>query len=197
MQHISNKNTFQDLRENEHEDRTTMLGSGTFGIPKAIKALIHLPATTTSAFLSLLRTCSIRPTSVQACKFRTLFLKMAMKTLHISACKWNSILESRFIRFSSIIFLWRQLIQTTRNFTIPPLISHQISEGKYCFSIPSHVSFNIFFKQSVFFYIIVIIQISKYLKSLNITLIRIHQFPNSHMCILNISIKNIRYAHIS
>lgn len=49
--------------------------------------LIHLPATTVSARCNRIKTCSINPTSVHACKLRTLFRKIAMNTLHISACK--------------------------------------------------------------------------------------------------------------
>lgn len=33
--------------------------------------------------------CSINPTSVQACRFLTLFRKIAIKTLQISAWNWN------------------------------------------------------------------------------------------------------------
>lgn len=47
---------------------------------------IYLPATTVSARDNRCRTCSMRLTSVHACKFLTLFLKIAIKTLHISAC---------------------------------------------------------------------------------------------------------------
>lgn len=47
---------------------------------------IHLPATTVSARCNRIRTCSIKPTSVHACKLRTLLRNIAMKTLHISAC---------------------------------------------------------------------------------------------------------------
>ena len=46
-----------------------------------------LPATIGSACFNRDRTGLMRPTSVQACRFRTLFRRMAMKMLHISACK--------------------------------------------------------------------------------------------------------------
>lgn len=46
-----------------------------------------LPATTVSARDKRCKTCSMRLTSVHACRFRTLFLKIAINTLHISA--WN------------------------------------------------------------------------------------------------------------
>lgn len=52
-----------------------------------VKSNIYLPATTVSARDNRCRTCSMRLTSVHACKFLTLFLKIAIKTLHISA--WN------------------------------------------------------------------------------------------------------------
>lgn len=45
----------------------------------------YLPATTVSARCNRIKTCSINPTSVQACRFRTLLRKIAMNTLHISA----------------------------------------------------------------------------------------------------------------
>lgn len=46
---------------------------------------LHLPATTVSARCNRIKTCSINPTSVHACKLRTLLRKIAMNTLHISA----------------------------------------------------------------------------------------------------------------
>jgi hypothetical protein len=52
------------------------------------------PATTVSACDSLASTCSMRPTSVQACRLRTLFRRIAMKTLQISACNKRNIKSS-------------------------------------------------------------------------------------------------------
>lgn len=48
---------------------------------------LNSPATTVSARCNRTKTCSINPTSVQACKLRTLFRKIAINTLHISAWK--------------------------------------------------------------------------------------------------------------
>lgn len=47
----------------------------------------YIPATTVSARWSRTNTCSMSPTSVHACKLRTLLRKIAMNTLHISAWK--------------------------------------------------------------------------------------------------------------
>lgn len=47
----------------------------------------YIPATTVSARWRRTNTCSMSPTSVHACKLRTLFRKIAMNTLHISAWK--------------------------------------------------------------------------------------------------------------
>lgn len=49
--------------------------------------VVDLPATTVSERCRRTSTCSIRPTSVQACRLRTLFRRIAMNTLQISACK--------------------------------------------------------------------------------------------------------------
>lgn len=46
---------------------------------------LYIPATTVSALCNLTKTCSIKPTSVQACRFLTLLRNIAIKTLHISA----------------------------------------------------------------------------------------------------------------
>lgn len=64
----------------------------------------HSPATTVSASVSLTRTCSMRPTSVHACRLRTLFRRIAMNTLHISACKERVL----WIRERWKILLWDQ-----------------------------------------------------------------------------------------
>lgn len=47
----------------------------------------YIPATTVSARCRRTKTCSMSPTSVHACKLRTLLRKIAMNTLHISAWK--------------------------------------------------------------------------------------------------------------
>lgn len=52
----------------------------------------HQPATMSSARGNLSRMCPINPTSVHAWRFRMLFFKTAIKTLHISA--WNSNAEN-------------------------------------------------------------------------------------------------------
>ena len=83
------------------------------------------PATTVSARDNRSSTCSMRLTSVHACKFRTLFLKIAMNTLHISACnKRQKIIFRAFVsaipekffetvfhhRYSDELFSWSQFL---------------------------------------------------------------------------------------
>jgi hypothetical protein len=79
-----------------------------------------LPATTVSACDSLANTCSMRPTSVQACRLRTLFRRIAMNTLHISACNTKNIMPikqlppssttqltiSHLNRYLSLLYKW-------------------------------------------------------------------------------------------
>lgn len=52
----------------------------------------YIPATTVSARGNLCSTWCIRPTSVHACRLRTLLRRIAMNTDHISAC--NKIIKS-------------------------------------------------------------------------------------------------------
>lgn len=54
---------------------------------RAVQNCQYLPATTVSARCNRIKTCSIKPTSVHACKLRTLLRNIAMNTLQISAWK--------------------------------------------------------------------------------------------------------------
>lgn len=63
----------------------------------------YSPATTVSARCNRIKTCSISPTSVQACKLRTLLRNIAMKTLHISA--WKKRNEQRK---NTYLILWHR-----------------------------------------------------------------------------------------
>ena len=53
----------------------------------------YIPATTVSARGSLCKTWCMRPTSVQAWRFRTLLRRIAINTDHISACNNESLIN--------------------------------------------------------------------------------------------------------
>ena len=60
-----------------------------------------IPATIGSAVFKRAKTGRMSPTSVQACKLRTLFRRMAMNMLQISALKKNS--ENSYMNNFAII----------------------------------------------------------------------------------------------
>lgn len=96
------------------------------------KTVVNIPATTVSARCSRTKTCSISPTSVHACRLRTLFRRMAMNTLQISACNiWRKKREKEGLafRWDIIVLKFNDNLTNTATST-QPIIKMYISKTK-------------------------------------------------------------------
>lgn len=94
-------------------------------VSASAKQLSYIPATTVSARWRRTNTCSMSPTSVHACKLRTLFRRIAMNTLHISAWKEKNQTKKESVKLKTPRCGWKSRVEKRNHVTCFKIVVSQ------------------------------------------------------------------------